>query len=128
MTLTRNALFIVATLLTCPDSWSAINGTIKGTLRDPSGAVIVGAGVIVTNQAQGIQTKTKTDENGVYTFPSLPVGRYELHFEAQGFKLRDKTGLKIDIDSALTEDATLELAQRAEKVTVVENTVALETT
>jgi hypothetical protein len=128
MTLTRNALFIVATLLTCPDSWSAINGTIKGTLRDPSGAVIVGAGVIVTNQAQGIQTKTKTDENGVYTFPSLPVGRYELHFEAQGFKPQDKTGIKIDIDSALTEDATLQLAEKAEEVTVAESAVQLETT
>ena len=64
----------------------------------------------MTNKAQGIQTKTKTDENGVYTFPSLPVGRYDLHFEAQGFKPQDKTGLKIDIDSALTEDTMLELA------------------
>jgi hypothetical protein len=90
--------------------------------------VIARAAVTVTNKAQGIQTKTKTDENGVYTFPTLPVGRYDLHFEAQGFNPQEKTGLKIDIDSALTEDAMLELAQRAEEVTVIENTVALGTT
>src|SRR5215469_3302368 len=128
MTLTRNGVFISAALLACPISWSATTGAIKGTLRDPSGAVIVGASVIVTNQAQGIQTKTKTDDNGVYTFPSLPVGRYNLHFDAQGFKPQGQTGIKIDIDSALTEDATLQLAEKAEEVTVAERAVQLETT
>jgi len=108
--------------------WAAVTGSIKGTLRDPSGAVISGAMVTVTNEAQGVQTKTMTDSNGVYTFPSLPVGRYGLHFEAPGFKRQDKTGLAIDIDSALTEDATLELAQHAEEVTVAENVVQVETT
>jgi hypothetical protein len=106
---------------------AGITGSISGTLKDPDGLVIVGAMVTVTNKAQGIQTKTKTDEKGVYTFPSLPVGHYDLHFEAQGFKPQDKTGLAIDIDSALTEDVTLELAERAEEVTVAENVVQVET-
>src|SRR5215469_9915683 len=117
----KDPIFVVA-LLAISISYASVTGSIKGTLKDPSGAVIARAAVTVTNKTQGIQTKTKTDENGVYTFPSLPVGSYDLHFEAQGFKPQDKTGLKIDIDSALTEDATLELAQRAEEVTVIENT------
>jgi hypothetical protein len=116
-------------LLASPEaSKGAVTGSITGTLKDPDGLVIVGGSVTVTNEAQGVKTKTMTDGNGVYTFPSLPVGRYDLHFEAPGFKPQNKTGLAIDIDSALTEDATLELAQRAEEVTVAENVVQVETT
>jgi hypothetical protein len=119
---------VVGLLAICPNAWSAVTGSIKGTLKDPDGLVIVGAMVTVTNEAQGIQNKTVTNEYGVYTFPSLPVGRYDLHFEAQGFKPQNKTGLAIDIDSALTEDATLELAQKVEEITVAENVVQVETT
>ena len=56
--------------------WGATGGSISGTLKDPSGAVIPGAMVIATNTAQGIQFKTTTDEKGFYIFPSLSVGRY----------------------------------------------------
>ncbi len=127
MGLARTFSIFVVALLAVSVLEGAVTGTIKGTLKDQSGAVIAGATVTVTNQAQGIQLKTKTNDNGVYTFPSLAVGRYDLHFEAPGFKPKDKAGLTIDIDSALTEDATLELAQRADEVTVAENAVTLET-
>ena len=120
-------LSALALLAASAGAWGAVTGSITGTLKDPDGLVIPGATVTVTNTAQGVQTKTMTDGNGVYTFPALPVGRYDLHFEASGFKPQDKTGLAIDIDSALTEDATLELAQKAEEVTVSENVVQVET-
>src|ERR1700680_4880159 len=107
----------VALVAICTSAWGAVTGSITGTLKDPDGLVIVGAMVTVTNEAQGIQNKTVTNDYGVYTFPSLPVGRYDLHFEAEGFKPQNKTGLTIDIDSVLTEDATLELAQKAEEIT-----------
>ena len=124
----RTHLILALALLSGSLAMAAVTGSIKGTLKDPSGAVITQATVTVTNQAQGIRTKTTTNENGVYTFPSLTVGRYDLHFEAPGFQPQDKTGVRIDIDSALTEDATLELAQRAEEVTVAESAVGVETT
>ncbi|HEY7389545.1 MAG TPA: carboxypeptidase regulatory-like domain-containing protein, partial [Bryobacteraceae bacterium] len=108
-------------------AWSAVTGSITGTLKDPSGSVIVGATVTAKNEAQGVQTKAMTDSSGVYTFPSLPVGRYDLHFEANGFKPQDQTGIAVDIDSALTQDATLELAQQAQELTVNENVVQVET-
>ncbi|HLJ51164.1 MAG TPA: carboxypeptidase regulatory-like domain-containing protein [Bryobacteraceae bacterium] len=128
MSFARTYLIFGVALLIHSVSQGAVTGTIKGTLQDQSGGVIAGATVTVNNQAQGIQLKTKTNDNGVYTFPSLTVGRYDLHFEASGFKPKVKPGITIDIDSALTEDATLELAQRAEEVTVAENSVTVETT
>jgi hypothetical protein len=104
-----------------------ITGSISGTLKDPSGAVIPRVMLTLTNSLQGIHFQAMTDQNGSYTFPSLPVGRYDLKIEASGFKPQNKTGLAIDIDSALTEDVTLELAARAEEVTVAENVVQVET-
>src|ERR1700686_2556898 len=80
-------------------AWAATTGSISGTLKDPSGAVIPGATVIATNTAMGIQNKTTTDAKGVYTFPSLQVGRYDLQAEVEGFRPQKRNGLVIDADS-----------------------------
>ena len=108
-------------------SWGATTGSIFGTLKDPSGAVIPGAMIIVTNTAQGIQTKTTTDDKGVYTFPSLTVGRYNLVAEASGFKAAKRNDLVIDLDSALQIDLSMEMIEKIEEVTVLENGVQIET-
>ena len=108
-------------------SWAAITGSLSGTIRDASGGVIPGATLIVTNIAQGVQSKTSTDPKGFYSFPSLPVGRYELQVNAAGFRSLKRTGLTIDTNSALTIDATLEIAERVEGITVEAAEVQVET-
>ena len=105
----------------------ATTGSIFGTLKDPSGAVIPGATITVTNIAQGIQTKTTTDDKGAYTFPSLTVGRYNLVAEASGFKVAKRNDLVIDLDSALQTDLSMEMIEKIEEVTVLENGVQIET-
>jgi hypothetical protein len=114
-------LFIVQTVV-----WAATTGTISGTLTDPSGAVIPGATVIATNTAQGVMNKTTTDAKGIYTFPSLPVGTYDLKVEQVGFKPKNRNGLEIDIDSALQIDMTVEMAERIEEVTVLEREIQVD--
>jgi len=106
--------------------WAAVTGSITGTVKDPDGLVIVGAMVTATNEAQGIETKAVTDSNGVYTFPRLAVGRYDLKFENSGFTPLSLTGIVIDADSALTENATLQVSQQAEQVTVSEAASAVQ--
>jgi Carboxypeptidase regulatory-like domain len=109
-------------------SWAGTTGSISGTLKDPGGALVPGATVQVTNIDQGLQNKILSDANGFYIFPSLPVGRYELTIQAPGFRTEKRTGLLIDADSALKVDAVLELAQRADVVTVsATNAVHVET-
>src|SRR6266498_2861848 len=88
-----------------------VGGSISGAIKDSSGGVIPGAMLALTNTALGTQFKTVTDNQGLYTFPSLPVGRYELTIEAPGFNTQKKTGLVIDADSALQVNATLEVGQ-----------------
>ena len=61
-----------------------VGGSISGSVKDSSGGVIPGVMLTLTNTALGTQFKTVTDNQGLYTFPSLPVGRYELTMEATG--------------------------------------------
>lgn len=106
---------------------AAVTGSITGTISDPSGSVIPGVKLTVTNTAQGVQNKTTTDAKGVYSFPSLPVGGYDLQVEAAGFKQQTRAGLVIDLDTVLTVDLSLVLAERAEEVTVTETEIHVET-
>src|SRR5665213_2991672 len=121
-------LLLGLSLFICPSvTRAATTGSIFGTLKDPSGAVIPGTVITVTNTAQGIQTKTVTDDKGNYNFPSLTVGRYNLEAEAPGFKTVKRNDLAIDLDSALQTDLSMEMIEKIEEVTVFENSVQIET-
>jgi hypothetical protein len=98
-----------------------VDGSITGTVADPTGGMVIGATVVATNVAQGIQTKTQTDDHGQYAFPSLAVGTYALDFQAPGFRPFKRDGIVINADSALKEDAKLELAQQSTEVNVTDN-------
>jgi Carboxypeptidase regulatory-like domain/TonB dependent receptor len=100
-------------------------GTLRGLVSDDLGAVIVGANVILTD-ATGIQKKTTTNGEGVYSFAGLAPGKYSLQAIAPGFALSDAkevdiTGARQSVD--LTLRVTIE-----EKVTVVETPVSTEAT
>jgi hypothetical protein len=118
---------LLAVLVTAFPVWAAVTGSVSGTVRDQTGAVIPGAMLTATNTAQGIQTKTGTDVKGFYSFPSLAVGRYDLQIEAAGFQPLRRTGLVIDADAALTVDVVLEVAQKVEAVTVESEVPLVET-
>ena len=59
-------------------------GTVVGTVRDESGAIIPGAKVTITHQGTGAVRSMQTDSSGNYNFPLLPVGTYTLKIEMQG--------------------------------------------
>src|SRR5262249_30638359 len=106
---------------------AAVGGSISGTLKDPSGAVIPGATLVATNIALKTEFKATSDANGFYSFPSLPVGTYEITVDMAGFKPLKRTGLVIDADSAIKVDATLEMGEHTDEVTVSENAVQVDT-
>ena len=108
-------------------AWAGTTGSIAGIITDPTGAVIPGARLTVTNTAQGIQRKAIADSKGAYAFPSLPVGEYRLRAEAQGFKPQNRTDLMIDIDRVVEIDLSLELAEKVEAVNVTESPTQVET-
>ena len=106
---------------------AATTGSISGTVKDPSGAVIPGATITATNTATNVQTKTVSDDKGFYTFPSLPVGRYNVKVEEEGFGTQARNNLQVDANGALVADLTLEMAEKIEEVTVLENAAQVET-
>jgi Carboxypeptidase regulatory-like domain len=114
----RWLVFLAAFACFASISWAAASGSMSGTITDPSGAVIPGASLTLVNLDLTTEYKGTTDAQGLYSFPSLPVGRYELTIEATGFKTVRKTGLVIDTDAALRVDAVLELGEQSQTVTV----------
>jgi hypothetical protein len=102
-------------------SWGGVTGSISGTIVDPSGAVVPGVALTVTNPATGIQNKIVSDGSGFYNFPSLPVGRYDLKTIASGFRDQSRNALTIDADSALQIDLTMIVAEKQDEVSVSGN-------
>jgi len=107
--------------------WAATTGSISGVLTDPSGAMIPGATVIAMNPATGSENKATTNEKGFYSFPSLPVGRYDVSADVPGFTPRKRQGIAVDADSKLQIDLTVQMKERAEEVTVMESVMQVET-
>src|ERR1700684_2634532 len=106
--------------------WALANGSISGTLRDQSGAVVSGATITLVNTALKSEYKAVSNGQGFYSFPTLPVGHYDLTIEATGFKIQKKTNLTVDTDAALKRDVVLSVGQRSENITVVAEASSVE--
>ncbi|HEV2380807.1 MAG TPA: carboxypeptidase-like regulatory domain-containing protein [Terriglobia bacterium] len=85
---------------------------MTGTVKDQSGGVVPGSTVSAVNAATGVTLTTTTNDEGVYTFPVLQVGQYEIDVTATGFKPYRRTGLVIDINGALVIDVTLQVGEQ----------------
>src|SRR5690348_2747542 len=86
---------IPAALVFAGAALAQTTGAIRGTLKDPSGAVIPGATMTATLEGQNVPHATATDANGDYEFPVLPVGTYTLDVEATGFKKYAQKGIEV---------------------------------
>src|SRR5215467_55553 len=108
------AAFVLSAFPLC----AAVGGSISGTIKDPTAGVIPNAMVTVTNVSLRTEFKTMTDSRGYFSFPNLAVGRYDLVIEATGFKPQKKSGLVIDVNTALEVNATLEVGDVTQEVSV----------
>jgi hypothetical protein len=121
-------LFLAGGLFGLPSSaFSQVGGSISGTVKDPSGGVVPGVTVTATNTALGTMSTVITDGQGNYTFPKLPVAKYDLTATLEGFKPQKRTGIQVDADSALQINVMLELGEQSETVTVSVNAVRVDT-
>jgi hypothetical protein len=91
--------------------------TISGTVQDETGAVLPGVALAVKNVGTSLTRSTMTDDNGYFTMPGLPPGRYEVRASLQGF-----TGVQSDITLAVAQQAamnlTLKVSAASESITV----------
>jgi hypothetical protein len=111
-------------------AWTAaagVGGSISGTVKDPSGALVPKATVSAIDSDTGIRQTTVTDDKGFYSFTSLLIGHYDLEVVIAAFRPYRRTGIVLDANSALTIDAVLEVGGRSDAVTVVDNQLHVET-
>ena len=108
----------------CPlSTQAAVGGSISGTVMDHTGAVIPKAVVTATNTDTEVQETVLSDDSGVYSFSTLPVGHYTLTITAAGFRRYQRTHITVDVSSALIVDAVLEVGEVQQTVTVQESPV-----
>lgn len=102
-------------------------GSISGVVTDPSGAVLPGAQVTLSNPSTGAHYRTQTSPQGIYNFRNLPVGMYAIHVEAANFARQDKTGLELFADQAITQDVQMGLSSTQSTVQVTAATSFIDT-
>ena len=102
-------------------------GSISGFVKDPSGAVVPGAQVVVKNEATATERNTTTNESGFYTVTNIPAGMYTITAEAKGFKKYETKSNKLDPSAALAVDLTLAVGANTETVEVSATAQVLQT-
>jgi Carboxypeptidase regulatory-like domain len=120
----HRAVLILGTVLALfffaqPNAWAqAEGGSISGTVKDMTGAVVPVADVSIRNTATGVRQSTQTNAEGFYAFPAVPVGQYELDISRPGFKPYQRTAITIDVNTKLEADVTLQMGEETQTVTV----------
>jgi hypothetical protein len=112
------ALLLVGLLCAAPVDAQEQTGSIDGVIRDTTGAVLPGVQVEVRNQVTGAVVSAISDNRGVYRFPALPPGRYDVAATLQGFGPAKKADVTLTLGQLLTIDLALPLAKMAESVQV----------
>src|SRR5438270_8329948 len=93
-------------------------GTILGTVKDASGALVPGAAVTAQNVETGTSRSTSTDETGAFRLTALPVGHYDLRVESSGFKPTTQKGLVLDVGQEAGLNFSLEVGSTSEEIVV----------
>ena len=93
-------------------------GEINGSVTDPTGAVITGATVTVTNTATNIARTVQTNSSGNYTVPFLAPGLYDVQAEQTGFKAVRHAGVQLQVGASARIDIAMEVGQVTEVIAV----------
>src|SRR6185312_630474 len=102
-------------------------GSIVGTARDTTGAVMSGIPVIVTNEATGVKATQLTNDVGSYSFTTLFPGKYSIHAEMKGFRPVDITGIQLEVNQTARYDLSMQIGQVNERVEVAATLATLAT-
>src|SRR5215813_9035121 len=110
--------FIGLLVLVADVAYAQDNALLTGTVRDPQGAVVVGATVAIKNTATGIARALKTNSAGEYLAASLPPGQYDITVNASGFRRYQAQNVTLRVAQNARIDVTLQVGSVASQVTV----------
>jgi hypothetical protein len=104
--------------LTLPGRAQTVTGAVRGTITDPSGAIVSGATVTATNTATGVQTSVTANQTGEYSIRFLQIGSYTLAVQASGFERAAYGPFSLEIDQMAKIDIPLRIGSTSTSVEV----------
>jgi hypothetical protein len=123
MVLAISALFLCSVSLVAQSD----SGSIVGFVKDQSGAVIPNALLTLKNEATNIERQATANEAGYYVFTSVPPGLHSVAAEAKGFKKVEVKHNKLDPNSSLAVDVSLQIGAATETIEVTASSQVLQT-
>lgn len=123
----RLLFFTLCLVLLCVGSARAQNATLSGLITDPNGAVLPKASVDLTSQETGVTLHAQANEAGLYTFPFVKPGVYNIRIQQAGFKTLDRLGVKLDVAQNARMDFALEIGSTTQNVEVIATTAGINT-
>ena len=108
-------LFVATMLLPGAYAFQSSSGTVSGTVTDPTGAVVPGASIQITNHVSGYTRKATTDASGQFRFYNVPFNPYRVSVSAEGFGAATKS---VDITSIVPITLPIQLSLAGSSTTV----------
>jgi hypothetical protein len=109
-------------------TWAQVDtGSLVGTVKDASGAMLPGARVTATNIDTGVATTVNTDANGSYVLTPLRIGTYVLSVEATGFEKQVRTGIVLNVQQNIQLDITVSIGSVSQTAVVTSAAPLVET-
>lgn len=112
-------LFMLAGLLLPGTAIAQVDmGSISGTIRDTSGAVLPGVNVTLSNVDTGVTSSTKTGSEGQYSFSPIKIGHYSVSATAPGFRTVHQNNVTVDVQQKVEVNLSLPVGQATETIVV----------
>jgi hypothetical protein len=104
-----------------------VSGSVLGTVRDSSQAIVSGAHITITNAQTNLKLETVSGPDGSYRFLALAAGVYKLSVTAPGFKTYTTTAIDVKVNDQLQVDVTLSVGSATEVISIEANAVQVQT-
>jgi len=118
-------LFCLTALMVSSATAQELRGTVRGVVTDPTGALVVGATLTLSNDNTGVEVKRESNEAGQYIFDFVSAGTYTLRVEAAGFRTFVQQNILVQTRADITVNAALVLGAVTEQVTIEASPVAV---
>jgi len=86
-------------------------GTVQGTVKDATGAVLPGAMVVLVNEATNVRSERVTNSSGYYVFVNVRPGTYVLTVELPGFSKAEVTAFTVGVNETVARQVSLQVGR-----------------
>ena len=127
--MSKRLVLVLGALLCAANLASAqtITAAITGTVNDPSGSIVPNAKVVATNTGTNVSFETTSNESGLYTFPFVPTGNYNVAVSNAGFKKSVVGPFKLEVNQTARVDVRLEIGETTQTLEITDVAPVLQT-